>query len=80
MSTKRLKRFLMSGADAQQLENILELFRRIKGRPATPQERDELSRRKLLPAKNGVPSLKPIGTGIGLILGGVATRSPKRPS
>ena len=57
---------------------ILKRFEQIKGRPATAEERVELSKRKLLPGKNGVPSLGPLGTGIGFILGGFAGSEGKR--
>ena len=45
MADDKITWFLMSGADAQQTENILELFQRIKGRPATAEERAELASR-----------------------------------
>lgn len=77
MSDEKLKRYLMCGADAQQTENILELFARLKGRPATAEERAELATRKLLPGKNGITNLRPLGTGFGF--GGVTTKEPKKP-
>ena len=39
MADDKMKWCLMSGAEAQQIEHILELFQRIKGRPATSEER-----------------------------------------
>jgi hypothetical protein len=41
---KRLERFLMSGADAQNPENLVRLFEALKGRSATPEESAELAR------------------------------------
>ena len=76
MADDKIKWFLMSGADAQQTENILKLFEKIKDRPATSDERAELARRKILPAKNGIPNLGPVGTGFGL--GGLTSREPKK--
>lgn len=66
----------MSGVDARQTENILKLFERLRGRPATTEERAELSTRKILPGQHGVPNLGPLGTSFGL--GGITTKSPKR--
>ena len=37
-------RYLMSGAEAQQAENIIALFEQLKGRPATAEERAEVVR------------------------------------
>ena len=68
----------MSGREALDPENILALFEQIKGRPATAEERAELATRKIMPSKRGIPSLKPIGTGIGFTIGGVATKAPKK--
>jgi hypothetical protein len=42
---KRLERFLMSGDEAQQPENILRMFEAIKGRKATPEERAQFERK-----------------------------------
>jgi hypothetical protein len=78
MADDKIKWFLMSGADAQQTENILKLFEKIKGRPATSEERAELASRKILPGKNGLPHLGPVGTGFGIT--GVTSRVPKKPS
>jgi hypothetical protein len=41
---KRLERFLMSGADAQNPENHARLFEALKDRSATPEESAELAR------------------------------------
>ena len=57
---------------------ILKRFEQIKGRPATAEERAELATRKIMPSKRGIPSLRPIGTGIGFTIGGVATKAPKK--
>jgi hypothetical protein len=78
MSDEKVKRYLMSGAEAQQTEHILELFARLKGRPATSEERAELASRKILPGKNGLPHLGPVGTGFGIT--GVTSRVPKKPT
>ena len=73
-----MKRFLMNGKEAMHPENILKLFEKIKGRPATSEERAELASRKILPGKNGLPHLGPVGTGFGIT--GVTSRVPKRPT
>jgi hypothetical protein len=78
MADDKMTWFLMSGAEAQQTEHILELFQRIKGRPATAEERAELAKRKILPGKNGLPHLGPVGTGFGIT--GVTSRVPKKPT
>jgi hypothetical protein len=44
-------------------------------RPAAPETAPQ---RKVLPSKWGRPASGPIGTGIGLILGDVATKAPKK--
>jgi|GEM_PF-2488238 hypothetical protein len=69
MSEEKLKR--------QEAENIiLKRFEEIKGREATDSERAELSKRKPLPGKHGLPNLGPVGTGFGL--GGLTSREPKK--
>jgi hypothetical protein len=78
MVDQTLRWFLMSGREALDPERILMLFERIKGRPATADEIAELAKRKILPGKRGIPSLEPIGTGIGFTIGGVATKAPKK--
>jgi len=45
---KRLERFLMSGADAQNPENLVRLFEALKGLSATPEESAELGARAVL--------------------------------
>ena len=66
----------MTGREAMVPENILKLFEKLKGRPATDEEIAELAKRKILPAKNGIPNLGPVGTGFGL--GGLTSREPKK--
>jgi hypothetical protein len=42
MSKSQMKRYLMSGKEAAEPENILRLFEQIKGRAATDEEKAEL--------------------------------------
>jgi hypothetical protein len=42
-------RYLMSGADAQKVENIIALFEKIKGRSATDKERANVERKLKVP-------------------------------
>ena len=78
MSDEKIKWFLMSGKEAMDPENILKLFEKLKGRPATSEERAELSKRKILPGKHGIPHLGPVGTGFGIT--DATAKGPKKPS
>ena len=73
MGDEKVARFLMSGGEAMDPENILRLFEKLKGRLATAEERAELSKRKILPGLRGVPHLGPLGTGFGLTI-----KAPKK--
>ena len=67
----------MSNEEVMDIEQIFAMFEKMKGRPATPEERAELAKRRTLPVRNGIPSLVvPPGTGFGIT--GIWTKGPKK--